>query len=115
MLLLCWSHAIAQDDYDDFVNSVNKEYASFRDQVNKEYADFMEKAWKSYSIKKSVGKPKKEDVPVKYDKEKDKDEGKVIEAEIIPFKFEPKPQPQPVKPVQENKEAPKVNKFMALQ
>lgn len=112
LLLLCWSHAIAQDDYDDFVNSVNKEYESFRDQVNKEYADFMEKAWKSYSLKESVGKPKKEDVPVKYDKEKDKDEEKVIEAEIIPFKLEAKPQPKPVKPIQENKEAPKVNKFM---
>lgn len=112
MLQLCICQAAAQDDYDNFVNSIKKEYASFRDQANKEYADFMEKAWKSYGIKRSAEKPKKEDVPIKYDKEKDEEGEKVIEAEVIPFKEDPKPQPQPIEPIKENIQAPKADTFV---
>lgn len=112
ILLFCLNDVVAQSEYDDFVNSIKKEYASFRDQANKEYADFMEVAWKNYGIKKSVGKPKKEDVPIKYEKGKDKEEGKAIEAEVVLIKDKPKPQPQPIESIKENKEAVKASTFM---
>lgn len=73
----------AQDDYEDFINSVKQEYASFRAQVNKEYADFMEKAWKSYGIEKGITIPVEKDIkPVVYDKEKDRKEFEKKKKEI---------------------------------
>ena len=75
MLQLSISPTLAQDDYDDFVNSVKGEYASFRDQANQEYAEFMKKVWKSYGIKDRVEVPIEKDIkPVIYDKEKEQKE-----------------------------------------
>lgn len=91
--------------FDDYVNTINREYEEFRDSINKAFADYMEKgAWTKTPIKEGEKNPKiKELPPVKYEEPK-------VEPKKEP-KQEPKQEPkvEPKKePKQEPKEEPKV-------
>lgn len=101
-------------EYSSFKNAKNKEFENFRNRINEEYASFVKKAWKEFNTIKGIPVPEEDKPipPVVYPEEdRDtpiKDNPKPFE-EIIPV-VKPEPQPQPVIPIKEAP-TPSVDKY----
>jgi hypothetical protein len=89
-------------EYENFKQQTQKEYDDFRKQVNDEYAAFMQQSWKEYQALPAISKPKD---PKPFVKPPVVDPSKKPTRDILPVQevinppILPKEQPKPIEPI----------------